>query len=84
MRGRYPGSRVVASIFLPKAKASVDPLTVARRLQLRGQPRCHTAFRFKSLSGTLHVRGIILNTEQPAQSAGTQRTRFASTVGTGK
>src|SRR5882757_4847196 len=43
----------------PRLWASVDPWTFARRLQLRGQPRFHTAFRFKSLAGTLRVARII-------------------------
>src|ERR1700679_4144048 len=30
---------------------------IAHRLQLRGQPRYHTAFPFKSLAGTLRVQG---------------------------
>src|SRR5271167_1111219 len=34
--------------------------TFARRLQLRGQPRCFTAFRFKSLAGTLREEAILL------------------------
>jgi hypothetical protein len=33
----------------------VDQWTFAIRLQLRGQPRFHTAFQFKSLAGTLRV-----------------------------
>ena len=31
----------------------MDSWTFARRLQLRGQPRHHTAFQFKSLAGNL-------------------------------
>ena len=66
-RGRYPGSRVVAFVFLPKVgslldrlpQASVDSSTSTRRSQLRGQPRFQTAFRFKSLAGTLRVARII-------------------------
>jgi hypothetical protein len=46
----------------PRLWASVGSWTFARRLQLRGQPRFHTAFRFKSLAGTLRVAGIILDT----------------------
>ena len=37
----------------------MDSWTYARRLQLRGQPRYYTAFRFKSLAGTLRSGGII-------------------------
>jgi hypothetical protein len=40
---------------------SVDVWTSARRLQLRGQPRFQTAFRFKSLAGTLREGEIILD-----------------------
>src|SRR5277367_988030 len=54
-RGGVPGFRVVALVRVRKAQASVDSWTVARRLQLRGQPRFHTAFQFKSLAGTLRV-----------------------------
>src|SRR5438876_9543973 len=42
--------------------ASVDSLTFARRLQLRGQPRFHTAFQFNPFWGTLRERRIILIT----------------------
>ena len=49
----------LASSF-PKQLASVDLWTFARRLQLRGQPRFQTAFRFKSLAGTLREGRIIL------------------------
>lgn len=51
-----PGSSLPSSF--PRSP-SVDPQTFARRLQLRGQPRCHTAFRFKSLAGTLRVARMI-------------------------
>jgi len=34
----------------------VDALTFARRLQLRGQPRFHTAFQFNPVWGTLRER----------------------------
>jgi len=44
--GESPGSRVVAFVTFPRPAASVDALTFARRLQLRGQPRFHTAFQF--------------------------------------
>ncbi len=38
----------------------MDLWTFAFRLQLRGQPRFHTAFQFKSLAGTLREREMIL------------------------
>jgi hypothetical protein len=48
------GSQLAFSF--PRPHASVGQCTLARRLQLRGQPRNYTAFRFNALH-TLRVRG---------------------------
>src|ERR1700722_9071577 len=51
-----PGSQLAFSF--PRPEASVDQCTLARRLQLRGQPRNYTAFRFFALQHLARARMI--------------------------
>ncbi len=44
VRGRFPGFRFTALVRLPRPCGLSGSWTIARRLQLRGQPRRHTAF----------------------------------------